>query len=480
MTERPGAVARDYTPFHAGYVWAALGLALFPGFALGAHLASVLGFGFPIREGFVSFVQTHGHVQLVGWAGLFILGISLHFIPRLAGAPLGRPQWIPRILAAVAGGLMLRSIAHPMLPYASGWARGLLGILVAASALSEAVGIAASVLLVVETMHRARRAGERPALHIVQPFFGTMTAGWAIYAGLDLLLAIRMAASGSTVLDPAWNRFAIAVFISLVLLPVAFGFSVRLLPLYLRLPKPDWPVRATAQAYLAAVALELGPPLASLVKAGNYLPSVWSSLGQAFKGVVVLWFVWNLGLRNRRRLPWTVQRTLDPGPDRRPTGEGLPDYDEFGRFERLIYSAYLWLVTGAVLDAGSGVSFMAGHGGAISGDAVRHLYLLGFVTHLILGMSVRMIPGFVQKRRVASPALVDATFWLGNAALVCRVMPLLLPAWMVLAVPGLADTLGATFGVSGILGMFAVGCLAVNLWKTIRQPDTPPRNPSSH
>ncbi|GIW52361.1 MAG: hypothetical protein KatS3mg081_1716 [Gemmatimonadales bacterium] len=473
MTGRAGALAPEYAPFHAGYVWAALGLALFSGFALGAHLASVLGFGFPIRKGFVSFVQTHGHVQLVGWAGLFILGISLHFIPRLAGAPLGRPQWIPRILAAVAGGLILRSIAHPMLPYFSGWARGLLGTLVAVSALSEAVGIAAYLLLLVETMRRARRAGERPALHLVRPFFGMMIAGWAIYAGLNTVLAIRMAASRSTVLDPAWNRFAIEAFINLALLPVAFGFSLRMLPLYLRLPKPDWPVRGTAAAYLAAVVLEMGSPLPFLVTSGSYLPSVWSSLGQAFKGMVVLWFVWNLDLLTRRRPPWTVHRILHPGPDRRPTREGLPDYGEFGRFERLVYSAYLWLVIGAVLDAGGGVSFMAGHEGAISGDAVRHLYLLGFVTHLILGMSVRMIPGFVQKRRVASPALVDATFWLGNAALICRVVPLLLPAWLGLPVPGVAGALGAMFGVSGILGMFAVGCLAVNLWRTVRQKVPP-------
>jgi hypothetical protein len=385
-----------------GYVWAALGLALFFGFALGAHLVSVLGFGFPPGKGFLAFVQ-----------------------------------WIPRILGAVAGGLVLRSVAHPMLPYFSGGASEFLGVAVVASAVSEALGIAAYIALLAETMRQARRGGEPRALHVVRPFFAMMLAGWGIYAGLNAVLAIQMAASGGAVLAPGWNAFAVETFIGLVLLPVPFAFSVRMLPLYLRLPKPDWPVRGIAATYLAALLLQLVPLLPPLVRAeGFFWPSL-SSLGRVLKGVVVLWFVWNLDLLTRRRPPWTVYRILHPGPDRRPTREGLPDYGEFGRFERLVYSAYLWLVAGALLEIGGGISALLGRPAAVSADAVRHLYLLGFVTQLILGMSVRMIPGFIHRRRVASSALVDATFWLGNAALVCRVVPLLLPAWLVAQVPGL-------------------------------------------
>jgi len=57
------------TGFAIGFIWAALSIALTMGFA--------------------SFIQVHGHVQLLGWTGLFIISISLHFIPRLIGAPIG-------------------------------------------------------------------------------------------------------------------------------------------------------------------------------------------------------------------------------------------------------------------------------------------------------------------------------------------------------------------------------------------------------
>ena len=76
-----------HATFHQGFVWAALTAALGVGFPIGAHLTFVLGFGLPVGRGFASFVQTHGHIQLIGWVGLMIMGISLHFMPRWRGCP---------------------------------------------------------------------------------------------------------------------------------------------------------------------------------------------------------------------------------------------------------------------------------------------------------------------------------------------------------------------------------------------------------
>ena len=56
----------------------ALVIALGAGFPLGAYLAVALGVGFALDSGIASIIQTHGHVQLVGWVGLFIMGRSPH------------------------------------------------------------------------------------------------------------------------------------------------------------------------------------------------------------------------------------------------------------------------------------------------------------------------------------------------------------------------------------------------------------------
>jgi len=459
--------ATTQAEFKSDYIWTALATALFLGFAIGAHLSFVIGFDFPLGQGFYSFIQIHGHVQLVGWVGLFIIGISLHFIPRLAGVPIAQPQWFDRILWLIALGLLLRSLGHSILPYLvdrAGFA--LVSWLVAVSGLLEWLGIVIYLTLLAGIIRRVKSLGMRPAMTQVAPFFLMMLSGWIIHASLNLFLLIQMALRQAVAVEQGWNEFAIQIFMGLILLPVAFAFSVRMFPLYLRLPAPDWPVRATAVVYLFAFALQIIPTLPLLQGAIPEFFHAISSLGTIIKCGVILWFVWQLDFLTRRRSPWTVNRILQPGPDRRPTRPNLPDYGEFGRFERLVYSAYIWLVLGAVFEMLSSFSVLLKFSLLHSSDAARHLYLLGFITHLILGMSVRMIPGFIGKKKVASAKLVDATFWLGNMATVFRVAPLVLPLALFEVMPSLVQLAQATFALSGILGLFAILCLTINLWKT--------------
>jgi uncharacterized protein involved in response to NO len=462
MAQKP-----THATFHIQYVWMALGIAIFAGFAIGAHVAFVIGFDFPLGKGYLSFIQTHGHVQLVGWVGLFIIGMTLPFIPRLAGTPIAHPLWIERVLRLIATGLIVRSLGHTILPYLDGSPFFLLcNWLVAVSGLIEWSGVVGYLVLLLTVLHDAGEVRERPALQSVRPFFGMMIVGWALYASLNLVLLVHAAMNGRVIVHQAWNEFAIQVFIGLILLPVAFAFSVRLFPLYLRLPAPDWPVRGLAYGYLAAFCLSVLPTLP--VEPIPPIPLFLSTLGKALRGGIILWFIWKLDVLTRFQPPWTVKRVLQPGPERRPTREGMPDYGEFGKFERLVYAAYIWLALGAFLEILLGVTAFLGWSLSISGDAVRHAYLLGFVTHLILGMSVRMIPGFLGKRRVASSRLVDATFWLGSGTALSRVLPLLMPSRVLEAIPEGATISQAAFAFSGVFGLLMVSCLAVNLWKTAR------------
>jgi hypothetical protein len=297
-----------------------------------------------------------------------------------------------------------------------------------------------------------------------------MVSGWLLYACLNLGLLAHMAQAQAVVVHQAWQHFAIESFLGLVLLPVAFAFSVRMLPLYLRLAVADWPVRGTAYAYLVAILVHLVPSAPCLSQLAPQAAANLAYLGMLLKGGVILWFVWQLDVLTRRRDPWTVHRTLHPGPDRRPTRPGLPDYGEFGRFDRLISMAYVWLVLAAVCEAVSGIAALTGGSFFISGSAIRHMYLLGFITQLIFGMAARMLPGFLQQRRVANPALVDATLWLGNAAAVCRVLLFVVPPTVLQMIPGSTLVARTAFAVSGLLGLAAVWCLAVNLWKTSSLP----------
>jgi uncharacterized protein involved in response to NO len=469
-----------HAAFHISYIWVALVTALGAGFAMGAYMALAIGYGWPLARAFASLAQTHGHLQLVGWAGLFIMGVSLYFVPRLAGVPLARPHWCRGILGLLAAGLLLRSTGQMallglMTPTSGLW-------LLASSGFLEWCGVLLYVTLLLGTMRGlapgkrpvnlgrsadAVAGGERPALLAVKPYFGMMVGGWVLYACLNLLLLLHMALHRNSVAHPGWNAFAVQVFLGLVLLPVAWAFSVRTFPLYLRLAVPDWPVRSFAYMYLCAWCLSALPTAPVVFTLAPTTALALAHVGLVCKGGMIVWFVWKLDVLTHHREPWTARRRLHPGPERRPTRPGLPDYGEFGRFERLVYAAYVWLVLGACCDIGLGITALVGYPLPITADAVRHLYLLGFITHLIFGMAVRMIPGFMAKRQVASPILVDLTLWFGTAAVVCRVLLFMLPAAMVTLLPGTLLIAKTAFAWSGVLAWIAVACLATNLWRTV-------------
>jgi uncharacterized protein involved in response to NO len=457
----------QHVAFQPGFIWTALAVALLVGFPLGTHLTFVMGFSFPLGRGFASFVQLHGHVQLVGWAGLFVMGISLHFLPRLAGVPFIRPEWLSRILWLMVGGLGLRSLGQAVLPYLSGqsvfvpvvW----LGV---ASGVLEWSGILGYVYVLIRTFCQGGDASQRPALRSVRPYFGMMLTGWVVYACLNLVLLVQMALIQAVVLHPAWQQYAVQSFLGLVLLPAAFAFSVRMLPLYLRLPVPGWPVRGTAYAYLVALTMQVLPTAPPLSELAPRVASHLESLGMLCKGGVILWFVWQLDVLTHRQEPRTVHRQSPPGPGRRTTRAGLPEDGAFGRFDRLVYAAYVWLVLAAFGEVVSGVTALVGQSFFLGSHTIRHMYLLGFITLLIFGMAVRMLPGFLHKRQVARPALVEATFWLGNTAAACRVLWFVLPPGVLQEVPGSMWLVSSAFAVSGLLGLAAVWCLAVNVWQT--------------
>ena len=455
--------------FHLGFIWSALGIALFAGFAIGAHLAAVIGLERLLGLGFYSFIQIHGHLQLVGWAGLFIIGISLHFIPRLAGVPIAFPQWIGRIQFLLTAGLVSRALFHSFLPYITASAIfQFFSFLIVLSGLLELAGITSYVFLVLNSMRRIRPAvKERPALQAVRPYFAMMLAGWMLYSGINATLLIDMAISSAATVNHAWNDFAINLFCGLVLLPVGFAFSTRMFPLYLRLPAADWPVGNVGLGYLIFFLLQLMPTLPPLLGMMPEAAFFISAIGQCGKAVVIFLFVWKLDVLLRRRAPWTVERSGEPGPERKPTRDGLPEYGEFGRFERLLYSAYVWLLIGAGLDFLSGAATIFKWELQISTDAIRHGYLLGFITLLILGMAPRMIPGFINKK-LASVKLVNRTFWYGNLAVSCRVLPLLVPDLLFEKISPTVFFSQAMFALSGMFGLAAVWCLAVNLRRTAK------------
>ena len=457
-----GATRAVHADFDVGFVHAALILALTVGFGSAAVLGLQLGFDLPANRWWPTLVQIHGHAQVFGWLGLFIMGVSLHFIPRFAGAALPMPalaRWIWILLSfAVVGRCGQLALSATVAVEVRFWGRWVL----AAAGVAEIL----AVLLYVLLLGLILRSGDprRQAIRPLLPYFLSALCGWLGASAVIGVQTVRAAALDMVLVDPQWQRFGLDLFVSLVLIPIAFAFSIRTFPLYLRLPAVRWPVQRLVAVYLFACGLEIASLLAALLGWPGEWLTYLQPLGKIVKGAAIVVFVWRLDLL-RRRPPWTVEREGEPPAQRRMHPQPrthLPDYGEFGHFEWLIYAAYIWLVAAGGLEVYSGIALGSGAFAPCAPGVLQHVYLAGYATLLLLGMAPRMIPGFLHLRRLAFPRLVDVSFWLANAAILFRLLPLLLA-------DGMAGPLAYFFGLSGLLGWLAVLALAVNLWATLRR-----------
>ncbi|MCC7262902.1 MAG: hypothetical protein IT369_10305 [Candidatus Latescibacteria bacterium] len=456
-------IPRAHAPLAQGFVWTALAAALSAGFGAAALLALLLGFELPLADWWLPLVQVHGFAQAFGWLGLFIMGVSLYFVPRFSGTPLRWPA-LQQAIWVLTGAAMLGRLTGQLWlsgEPGNGAGAGVLGL----AGLAGGLAVLCYLLLLASALRRAPR---HQAITQVKPFLLTALCGWLLAGALGTGAALRAALRGEALLEAPWHRLSLDLFAALVLLPVAFAFSLRTFPLYLRLAPARWPVRPFALFYLAACALDFLPPLLWPGATGLTV----QGLGKALKGGALLVFVWNLDLLLRRKLPWTAEQELPSQPRRfhPPTRPGMPDYGEFGHFERLLQAAYLCLALAGLLELWNGIAALRGTDPPWVPDALRHLYLAGFGTLLLLGMAPRMIPGFVGRRRVAHPWLVDLSGGLGLAAALSRVAPVALAPFLPEAYPALATWSSYLFGVSGGLGWLAVACLALNLGATLAAP----------
>ena len=451
--------------FSTGFAHAALVLALVPGFGIATGLAAHLAFSWTMGKWWLVAVQIHGHAQVFGWLGLFIIGVSLYFLPRFSGVPLRFPALSRWIYILLATGIIARSVALLLLNVGPGpFARGLLGL----SGLLEVAAVGLYVALLYLSVCRSEPRHQ--AIRAVRPYFLGALLGWTLSVLVVGFLAAHTAWVGSALPDPGWNLLGIDLFTGLVLLPVAFAFSIRTFPLYLRLPAARWPVRLFALIYFSAFALEIAPVALGLVdySLGSRLAAV-HALGRLLKGVLLAALVRNLDLLTRRRRPWTEERDRDPPAVPRfhtAPRPHLPDYGEFGRFEWLLYASYAWLLLAGLLEIYSATALLSGIFAPFDGHALRHIYLGGFGTLLLMGMAPRMVPGFLGVHRLAHPRLVALTFYLAGSAALFRVLPYLLP----LAPTTLPNRVAIhLFSLSGTLGWLAVAVFAINLWATMRQ-----------
>lgn len=400
------------------YIATGLTFMLLPGTFLGVWSLIAISSRHTASSVSAAWVQAHGHAQIFGWIGTFILGIGFYSIPKLR-------RMNPFALGAAWGcwvlwtsGVSLRWIAGV---YQWHW-RVLLP-------LSAAMELAAFLIFFASVSgHRPKDSGKQALEGWV---FVVIAASLGLLATLivnfvaTLWIAIR---SGTPEFPLSFDQRFLVLETWGFLVPFVWGFSAKWLPVFLGLR----PVRT--RVLLCALGLNSAGVITAA--AGWTRLAVWLLLAGILTAVFAL------------RL---VERT-----ERAAKVSGV--HTSFPIFVRL---AYAWAVmAGALAIWASSVGNSHGIWGAS-----RHALTVGFLAMMVFCVGQRVLPAFSGMRLLFSTKAMFVSLLLLTVGCTLRV------GSEVLAYQGYAQWAWSWLPVSALTEMSAVTAFALNLLVTFtRQP----------
>jgi len=359
-----------------------------------------------------SWIQAHGHAQIFGWIGTFILGIGFYSIPKLRNLKFS--VW----LQVIAWGLWTSGVALRWLANIYLWHWRIL------LPLSAALEFAA-FLIFFRTVsgHRPQESVKgRLDQWIFVVIAGAM--GLLLALGLNLGVSIHLALKG---ISPAIGADFDQSFLVLqawgFLVPFVWGFSSKWLPIFLGLG----PVRGRV--------LWLAVALNSLGVLGSFLhmPRLASLLLLVGAGAAI------------------DALNLFRSPVRPAKVKGV--HQSFPSFVR---AAYAWALVAASLGIWAAAT-TEGHG---IGGASRHALTVGFLALMVFAIGQRVLPAFAGARPLFSTRLMFASMFLLVVGCTIRVSA------EVLAYQGFMPSAWAWLPISAVTEMGAVTAFAGNLFLT--------------
>jgi hypothetical protein len=387
---------------------------LFPGTLLGVwNLLQISG---KAHAGSISasWIQAHGHAQVFGWIGSFLLGIGFYSIPKLKdrAAKQIRAGWICWLLWTV--GVTVRWAATV---YLWRWR-----VLVPTGGLLELIAFLIFFFAIV-SRHRPKDSGKNrlePWVWVVM----TATIGFLASLVVNLSESIRMSLRG---VDPAFPHSFDARYLAVLawgfLVPFVWGFSAKWLRVFLGLKA------LRPRFLLSAVGVNL---LGIAFALAGYFPAA-ASLSLAAVALSAL-----------------AMRIFEPS-EQEAKIKGI--HKSFPVFVRL---AYGWLLVAAGL--GVAASRWDTSGGIWG--ASRHALTVGFVSLMVLAVGQRILPAFAGMRLLWSPRLMFASLFLLSVGCSLRV------SCEVLAYQGYAEWAWRVLPVSALIELTALSVFATNLFCT--------------
>ncbi len=407
------------------YISSGLVFMLLPGTFLGVwNLLQISG---SESAGLVSpaWLQAHGHAQVFGWIGSFILGIGFYSVPKLRGATkLGfGAAWV--CWAMWTAGVAVRWAANVY-----GWQWRLL------LPLSGILELAAFLIFFrAVSQHRPEESGKK-RLDLWIWIVISASIGLMLVLIGNLAACVYLALRGaSPALPHGLDQRYLVLTAWGFLVPFVWGFSTRWLPVFLGLK----PVR---------------PRLLQSALVVNFAGVVLTLAGWGAEATALFVVGVALAIAALRMFEAPPQEAKIRGVHR-----------SFPFFVRM---AYGWLLAAALLGVGAALWDSSG---GIWG-ASRHALTVGFIAVMVLCVGQRILPAFAGMRLLWSSRLMFAGLALLTIGCTLRVSS------EVLAYQGYANWAWSVLPVSAMLELAGITAFAVNIFGTfILEPSHAQKQP---
>ena len=359
-----------------------------------------------------AWIQGHGHAQVFGWIGSFILGIGFYSQPSRGRSVIRIPL---ACFALWSSGVAMRWGANI---YGWHW-RVLLPISAGLEVMAVLLFLAAASRHKLPSPAQDKQAKPRMELWMVSVLLGT--AGLTAMVIFNFVECVRLA-MGGTLLDfpHVLDQKYLVLLAWGFLAPVVWGFSARWLPTFLAISKPH------ARLFREALILDLAGVLCGV--AG------WTKVATILLALSAVAIGLSLHLTQRPHGPAKVQ--------------GI--HPSFPTFVRL---AYTWLVIAGLM--GIWAAFADQHGGIWG--ASRHALTVGFAATMVFAIGPRILPHFAGIYSIFSKRLMFLGLLLLQTGCTLRVCS------EPLAYEGILTFAWKTLPVSGVLELSGVLVFGINI-----------------
>jgi hypothetical protein len=383
----------------------------------------------------VQAVNAHGSAQVFGWVGLFVMGAAYQGLPRVWGGRLYGRGLVNLVLGLTVAGIALTTLGVGVRETVPGGNR-----IAVTGALLHVIAVTIFAAQILITWSRSGAA--------IEVFTGFVFSALFWFVGMSLL--------------NAWHTYT-------TLTAVGFTDLLWYVATY-QAPLRDMQIHGMALLAVLGVSVKVLPELLGVPGTGERR-GWWAVaiLNAAVAGECVIFVAYrwsdNHVIAAFLMLPWIllcVGVGMIAGPWR--LWRKLPVADGAGAFVRAAYAwlgvSLLMLVMLPVYTRAVGLPFSHAYYGSI-----RHAVTVGFVSVMIMGLSLRLLPG----TRGASAPRILVPLILVNCGCGLRVVS-----------QALTDTVPGAFsviGVSGVLELVGFTWWAVVLvrvmWSPIREGEAP-------